>query len=80
MAPSRDFPYRDGDITVLGPEIFANADQSVICWRGQNYTRQPEPGERVVTIRSGPLAKEVQSAIMSMLRKARRQPPSGGRA
>jgi hypothetical protein len=32
------YPYQDGDTTVLGPEIFASSDGSVICWRGENYT------------------------------------------
>lgn len=40
MAPSREFPYQDGDVTVLGPEIFASKDDTVICWRGTNYVRQ----------------------------------------
>jgi hypothetical protein len=36
------YPYADGDVTVLGPELFASADKQVICWRGENY-RIPEP-------------------------------------
>jgi hypothetical protein len=28
------------DIIDIGPECFAAADGSVICWRGQNYTPQ----------------------------------------
>lgn len=39
--PTR-YPHPDGDITVLGPEIFASKDDSVICWKGENYTRQSE--------------------------------------
>lgn len=38
-----DYPYRDGDTIVLGPEIFAASDGSVICWKGVNYVPQPEP-------------------------------------
>lgn len=34
------YPRPDGDVTVLGPEIFASKDGSVICWKGENYTRQ----------------------------------------
>lgn len=26
---------------VIGPECFASADESVICWKGVNYYRQP---------------------------------------
>jgi hypothetical protein len=33
------YPHQDGDFTVLGPEVFASADGSVICWRGENYYR-----------------------------------------
>lgn len=40
MAPTQEFPYQDGDVTVLGPEIFASKDGAVISWRGENYTRQ----------------------------------------
>jgi hypothetical protein len=29
-------------VTVIGPECFASADGSVICWRGENYVRQSE--------------------------------------
>jgi hypothetical protein len=28
---------RDGDVIVIGPECFASADRSVICWAGVNY-------------------------------------------
>ncbi|MFF1298193.1 MULTISPECIES: hypothetical protein [unclassified Streptomyces] len=37
----RPFPYQDGDITVLGPEVFASQDGQVISWKGDNYVRQP---------------------------------------
>jgi hypothetical protein len=42
----RSYPYRDGDVTVLGPEIFASKGGAVISWRGENYVRQQdiEPG------------------------------------
>jgi hypothetical protein len=43
MAPSPQYPHKDGDITVLGPEIFASLDGDVISWRGENYTRQACP-------------------------------------
>ncbi len=36
----RQYPYQDGDVTVLGPEIFASPDGAVICWKGVNYERQ----------------------------------------
>lgn len=42
MPPTRDFPYEDGDVTVLGPEIFASKDGSVISWRGDNYVRHQD--------------------------------------
>lgn len=35
------YPYQDGDVTVLGPEVFASADGEVISWAGANYTRSP---------------------------------------
>ncbi|MEU6342181.1 hypothetical protein ABZ883_14715 [Streptomyces sp. NPDC046977] len=36
------YPHSDGDVTVLGPEIFASLDGQVICWKGQNYVQQAE--------------------------------------
>lgn len=34
----RTYPYMDGDLTVLGPEIFT--DGTAISWKGQNYVPQ----------------------------------------
>ena len=31
------YPYEDGDVIVLGPDIFTDKEGSVICWRGVNY-------------------------------------------
>jgi hypothetical protein len=36
------YPYQDGDVTVLGPEIFASKGGAVISWRGDNYVRQQD--------------------------------------
>lgn len=36
----QEYPVKDGDVTVLGPEVFASQDGAVICWRGENYVRQ----------------------------------------
>jgi hypothetical protein len=30
-----------GDFLDLGPELFAMADGSVLCWKGRNYVPQP---------------------------------------
>ena len=40
MPQAQEFPYQDGDVTVLGPEIFASKDGTVISWRGENYVPQ----------------------------------------
>lgn len=46
------YPYPSGDVTVLGPEIFAStsapAENSVISWRGENFVPQREPGTFVI--------------------------------
>ena len=34
------YPRPDGDVTVLGPEIFTDHTGDVICWKGVNYVRQ----------------------------------------
>lgn len=41
------YPYDGGGVTVLGPELFAQPDGSVLCWKGQNYIPQPEPSVSV---------------------------------
>lgn len=33
----QQYPYKDGDVTVLGPGIFVSQDHSVISWHGVNY-------------------------------------------
>lgn len=40
--PAPRYPYPDGDVTVLGPGVFASLDRAVVCWDGQDY-RIPEP-------------------------------------
>lgn len=32
-----DVPRQDGDVTVLGSEVFVSLDESVICYKGVNY-------------------------------------------
>lgn len=34
------YPHQEGDVTVLGPEIFASNDGKTICWQGRNYVPQ----------------------------------------
>lgn len=41
----RQYPYQDGDVTVLGPEIFTSKDGAVISWRGDNYVRHEQVQE-----------------------------------
>lgn len=36
------YPYQDGDVTVLGPEVIASAEGSVISWKGRNYQLVPD--------------------------------------
>lgn len=47
-----DYPYPDGDVLVLGPEVFASEDEGWICWRGQNYfiVGQEQATEQIVSI------------------------------
>lgn len=43
----KKYPFQDGDFTVLGPEIFTNASELVICWKGEHFIRQSQPDEFV---------------------------------
>lgn len=38
------YPLDQGDVIQLGPDCFAQADGSVLCWKGVNYVPQAEPG------------------------------------
>jgi hypothetical protein len=42
MAAAADspFPYSDGEVTVLGPEVFHDETAGIIMHKGQNYVRQ----------------------------------------
>lgn len=40
IAEEKTYPYEEADNVVLGPEIFAAADGSVLSWKGQNYVPQ----------------------------------------
>lgn len=42
----KEYPYEDGDTTVLGPQVFVSGDERVINWRGENYYRDDE-AERI---------------------------------
>lgn len=42
MTDAPKYPHQDGDVTVLGPEVFASKDNTVISWRGTNYVRHDE--------------------------------------
>ncbi len=35
-----EYPYQDGDFTILGPHIFTGRNGDTICWKGTNYIRQ----------------------------------------
>ncbi|MCX5598388.1 hypothetical protein OOK29_09585 [Streptomyces phaeochromogenes] len=59
------YPHADGDVTVLGPEVFASSDGAVISWKGENYVRQPEP-ERIPRLR--PRSAVAFNALSRILR------------
>lgn len=37
------YPYVDGDYTVLGPEVFVDEDEGVISWKSENYYKTTPP-------------------------------------
>lgn len=51
---AQSYPYPDGDVIVLGPEVFVSNDGDVICWKGENYTRQTPAETTPDTDRSQP--------------------------
>lgn len=38
------YPHESGDVIVLGPEVIAQPDGSLINWKGTNYVPAPETG------------------------------------
>ncbi|WNN95188.1 hypothetical protein SEA_MAGRITTE_237 [Microbacterium phage Magritte] len=40
LAAQKTYPFEDGDVIVLGPEIFSAKDGSVLNWKGVNYVPQ----------------------------------------
>lgn len=58
------YPFQDGDLVVLGPEVFADAEGRTICWRGVNYVRQSDLHEALVTL-SAPEADRIRNLINS---------------
>jgi len=60
------YPYADGDVTVLGPEIFASTDGDVISWKGDNYVRQaavsagvaPATGQAALPVEWAPAVRD----------------------
>ena len=42
----RQYPIQQGDVIILGPEIFATEDGRVICWQGENYVIEDEEVHR----------------------------------
>lgn len=69
MSELRRYPYIDGDVTVLGPEIFASPDGAVISWRGENYTRH-QPATLEVRADETPDALRELAASISELTAA----------
>lgn len=59
------YPYRDGDVTVLGPEVFTSG--TVICHKGVNYVPQ-EYEQTLRSIRS--VAAIHCSALVELLHDA----------
>ena len=38
-AAASRFPYKSGDHIIIGPECFADAEVTVICYKGENFYR-----------------------------------------
>lgn len=41
-----EYPYENGDVIVLGPQVFVSRDEAVLNWEGRNYVPQEDPAER----------------------------------
>lgn len=41
-----EYPYENGDVIVLGPQVFVSRDEAVLNWKGCNYVPQEDPAER----------------------------------
>jgi hypothetical protein len=65
------YPYPDGDVLVLGPEIFASTPvpkaDTVISWRGENFAVQTAPVSDGITIQRSDLEK-IRDALAAAAR------------
>lgn len=65
------YPYADGDVTVLGPEIFASTDGDVISWKGDNYVRQAAVSAGVAPATDqGALRDRIAEALLARIKWA----------
>jgi hypothetical protein len=37
-----EYPHENGDVIVLGPQVFVSRDGAVLNWKGRNYVPQAE--------------------------------------
>jgi hypothetical protein len=37
-----EYPHENGDVIVLGPQVFVSRDEAVLNWKGRNYVSQAE--------------------------------------
>jgi inosine-uridine nucleoside N-ribohydrolase len=65
MPQNREYPYQDGDVTVLGPETFASKDDTVISWRGNNYVRHQDIQPTTDGLTAGAI-QELASAVRDL--------------
>lgn len=57
---SKEYPYEEGNVVVLGPEIFAAAVEGrrVISWKGENFVPQEQPDQNYEEIERATAAPE----------------------
>jgi hypothetical protein len=56
------YPYEEGDVIVLGPELIASRDGAVLCWKGRHYVEH-HPACRAVAEAFQVDADDVAQAI-----------------
>jgi hypothetical protein len=75
-----EYPHISGDHIIIGPECFADSDETTVCWKGRNYRLASEQAETLTMIQAtaakflalanGGLSREAEDSLFESLTRA----------
>lgn len=63
----KEYPYKDGDITVLGPQVFADRKKQIINFQGENFVLQQSPYLLFQAIEAWTRTTEYKDAVSEIM-------------